>query len=298
MTTETATKVGSVSSLWRYPIKSMMGEELTSAEITERGILGDRAYALVDRETGKVVSAKNPRKWAKMFRCSAEFVEPPKQGSDMPPVRVALPGGEITVSSDADFDSRLSKALGRDVTLTATSPQQPFYDHFWFDYQTPLGRPVESPEGESITTVPLGFAAPGTFFDYSALHLLTLDTLKRLQELYPGGRWESRRFRPNIVVESEAGGDGGFIEDAWIGHGLNIGTTVSLKVFDTMVRCVMTTIPQGDLPNDPGILRTVADNHRVLMPALGKELPAVGVAVSVAAGGRVSRGDEVILQQA
>jgi len=295
MTQATATAVGSVASLWRYPVKSMIGEEIQGAEISERGIVGDRAYALVDRETGKVVSAKNPRKWAKMFQCSAQFVDEPNRSGEAPPVRVTTADEEVLTSGENGFDSKLSRVLGRDVTLTATAVQPGFYDHFWFDYQTPLGRPVESPERESITSVPLGIAASGTFFDYSALHLLTTDTLKRLEELYPSGRWEARRFRPNIVVAPEAGA-GGFVEDGWIGHGLEIGTT-HLKVFDTMVRCVMTTLPQGDLPNDPGILRTVADHHRVMMPALGKELPGVGVAVSVVSTGRISRGDTVTLQR-
>lgn len=54
-------------SLWRYPVKSMMGEELNAAGLTERGLLRDRAYALVDPSNGKVVSAKNPRKWGRLL---------------------------------------------------------------------------------------------------------------------------------------------------------------------------------------------------------------------------------------
>ena len=69
--------LGSVVSLWRYPVKSMMGEELNAAEVTQRGVLGDRAYALFDPSTGKVVSAKNPRKWANLFDFRARFVDPP-----------------------------------------------------------------------------------------------------------------------------------------------------------------------------------------------------------------------------
>jgi len=53
--------LGSVVSLRRYPIKSMMGEELNAAEITDQGLLGDRAYALVDRSDGKVASAKTAK---------------------------------------------------------------------------------------------------------------------------------------------------------------------------------------------------------------------------------------------
>jgi hypothetical protein len=71
---------GAVVSLWRYPVKSMMGEELNASDLTDRGLLGDRSLALVDTETGKVVSAKNPRKWATMFDCRAVFTKPPGAG--------------------------------------------------------------------------------------------------------------------------------------------------------------------------------------------------------------------------
>jgi uncharacterized protein YcbX len=267
----------------------MMGEEIEAAQITQRGIVGDRGFALVDAETGKVVSAKNPRKWARMFECEAAYVEQPVQLQPLPPVRVTLPGGVTITSADSSFDAAVSKFLGRDVTLTPTASQMPIIDHFWFDYQTPLGREVENPEGDSLTTVPIGFGAPGTFFDYTPLHILTTSTLNKLRALYPDGQWEVRRFRPNIVIVAAAGEDG-FVEDAWIGRELTAGE-VSLKVIDTMVRCVMTTLPQGELPNDPGILRTLADHHRVLMPAVGRELPAVGVAVTVVSGGFISRGD-------
>jgi uncharacterized protein len=62
MTAVPASGLGSIVSLWRYPVKSMMGEELNAAEVTSGGLLGDRAYALVDSSDGKVASAKNPRK--------------------------------------------------------------------------------------------------------------------------------------------------------------------------------------------------------------------------------------------
>ena len=61
------TQTGSVVALWRYPVKSMMGEELNSSEVTDRGLLGDRQFAIVDRATGKVGGAKNPRKWGQLF---------------------------------------------------------------------------------------------------------------------------------------------------------------------------------------------------------------------------------------
>src|SRR6266540_974995 len=109
--------LGSVVSLWRYPVKSMMGEELTAAEVTERGLLGDRAYALVDSSDGKVASAKNPRKWPRLFDFRATFIEPPSAAAKVPPVRITLPDGIIITSQQSNLNQILSKALGREVTL-------------------------------------------------------------------------------------------------------------------------------------------------------------------------------------
>src|SRR5208282_3045650 len=85
------TSVGSVASLWRYPVKSMLGEELDASDVDERGMLGDRVYALVDRATGKVASAKNPRRWGMLFDFRASFVESPRTNRTLPAVRVTLP---------------------------------------------------------------------------------------------------------------------------------------------------------------------------------------------------------------
>src|SRR5919202_4799331 len=87
-------ELGSVVSLWRYPVKSMMGEELNATEVTEHGLLGDRAYALVDAEAGKVASAKNPRRWPNLFDFRAGYPEPPRDARSLPPVRITLPDGE------------------------------------------------------------------------------------------------------------------------------------------------------------------------------------------------------------
>src|ERR1700719_2546647 len=90
---------GSVVSLWRYPVKSMMGEELNATEVTERGLLGDRAYALVDISDGKVATAKTPRKWPRLFDFRATVIEPARAAAKAPRVRIALPDG-TTVTSD------------------------------------------------------------------------------------------------------------------------------------------------------------------------------------------------------
>ena len=124
----------------------------------------------------------------------------------------------------------------------------------------------------------------GTFFDCAVVHVLTTATLERLRELYPQGRFEVRRFRPNIVVEI-ANGVHDFGENAWIGRTLALGDAVRLSITGPCPRCVMTTLAQGDLPKDPGILRTAAQHNLV----------NVGVYASVLQGGTVRRGDSVRL---
>src|SRR6266487_990157 len=115
----TPTVLGSIVSLLRYPVKSMMGEELNAAEVTKRGLLGDRAYALVDTSEGKVASAKNPRKWPQLFDFRAALTNVPRTDAKLPPVRLTLPDGTIVNSEQPDVHQILSKVLKREVTLCA-----------------------------------------------------------------------------------------------------------------------------------------------------------------------------------
>ena len=124
----------------------------------------------------------------------------------------------------------------------------------------------------------------GTFFDGATMHLVTTATLERLRELYPQGRFEAPRFRPNVVVATAAG-QKGFVEQAWIDHTLAIGEQVRLRVTGPCARCVMTTLAQGDLPKDPGILRTAVQHSH----------GHVGVYAAVVQGGTISLGDRVSL---
>jgi uncharacterized protein len=268
-------ELGSVVSLWRYPVKSMLGEELNAADVTARGLLGDRAYALLDPSNGKVVSAKNPRKWGSLFDFRAAFGEPPRVGAPIPPARITLPDGTIVTSEQGDINHILSHVLGREVTLATMAPQAPSLEEYWPDMEGLAHR-------ETITDEAL---PAGTFFDLAVMHLLTTATLDRLRDLYPQGRFEVRRFRPNIVVEP-ASGEKHFVEHAWLGHTLAIGEAVRLRITGPCPRCVMTTLPQGDLPRDPGILRTAAQHHQV----------NVGVYADVRQGGTIRRGDPVRLE--
>ncbi|HEY8767351.1 MAG TPA: MOSC N-terminal beta barrel domain-containing protein [Dehalococcoidia bacterium] len=276
--------IGSVISLWRYPVKSMMGEELNSAEVTEQGLLGDRAYALVDSSDGKVASAKNPRKWPQLFDFRAAFVDAPRPGAKMPPVRITLPDGTVVTSDQSDLNQILSQALNREVKLDGhrevSEPPIPGAwtakaEEYWPDM-----------DGLDHRDTVHDFDLPeGTFFDCAVVHLLTTATLDRLRELYPEGRFEVRRFRPNIVLET-TNGVKDFIENAWVGRTLAIGNTARLRLIGPCPRCVMTTLPQGDLPRDAGILRTAAQHNQA----------NVGVYAAVIGSGQVRRGNGITLE--
>jgi hypothetical protein len=266
------TEFGAVVSLWRYPVKSMMGEELNATEVTEPGLVGDRAYALIDSSDGKVATAKNPKKWPGLFDYRATLIEPARAATKVPPVRISLPDGTTATSDQGDLNQILSRTLKREVTLRAAEHGSVNAEEYWPD--------IEGLEHRDAVT---DFTLPeGTFFDCASVHLLTTATLDRLRELYPEGQFEVRRFRPNIVVQP-ALGEKSFAENGWVGRRLTIGDEVRLSITGPCARCVMTTLAQGDLPKDPGILRTAAQHNQV----------NVGVYAAVMRGGTIRRGDPV-----
>src|SRR6266516_1588480 len=115
-------QVGSVAALWRYPVKSMMGEELNSSEVTGRGLRGDRQFAVADRSPGKVGGAKNPRKWGNFVDSRAAYTQPLQMGAKLPPVRITLPDGAVVATGQADLEQVLSRAFGRDVVVEGARP--------------------------------------------------------------------------------------------------------------------------------------------------------------------------------
>jgi uncharacterized protein YcbX len=272
------TATGKVVSLWRYPVKSMLGEELNTSYVTERGLVGDRVYAVIDRQTSKVASAKNPRKWGKLFDFRSLFIDQPQVVENIPPVRITLPDGSNISSDQDDIDSSLSKVFDREVSLIkASSFEKPSYEEYWPDIDGLAQRKKVTDE-----------AMPSkTFFDIAVIHLLTTSTINRLRELYPEGRFEVRRFRPNIVIDSESGEKNDFIENSWVGKKITIGEDIVITVTGPCTRCVMISLPQGDLPQDLGILRTVSRYNQV----------NVGVYASVHHGGTIHRGDPIRLEE-
>ena len=283
---------GTVASMWRYPVKSMLGEQIDASEVSARGLAGDRAYALRDVETGKVVSAKRPRFWGRMFELQAAYESQPSAQEPHQPVKITLPDGSELTSTDPDVDRALSDVLGRKVSMITSTEDVAMLEEVWIpEKQSEPYGPVVGAEGDDrLIEIPASIGAPpGTLFDYSAVHLVSTGTLGMLAEVYPEGRFDARRFRPNIVVEVP---DKAFVENDWIGQTLAIGDEVRLEVIVPTPRCVMTTLPQSDLPKDPGILRTAArTNPQDFGPFAGQ--PCVGVYAEVVSGGTIRAGDEV-----
>ncbi|HEX7230587.1 MAG TPA: MOSC N-terminal beta barrel domain-containing protein [Candidatus Binatia bacterium] len=272
MATATET-VGTVVSLWRYPVKSMIGEELNETDVTERGLRGDRAYAVIDSSDGKAATAKNPRKWPGLFNFRARFIEPVLGRTGLFPVQITLPDGTTVDSDRSDLNQILSMALNREVMLRAAEHGSVDAEEYWPDM-----------EGLDHRNTVTDFTLPeGTFFDCAMIHLLTRSTLNRLHDYYPAGRFAVQRFRPNIVVDSSE--QKGWSENEWISHTIGIGDEVRLNITGPCGRCVMTTLSQGDLPRDNGILRAAVQQNR----------GNVGVYAAVVKGGTIRSGDPVRL---
>lgn len=269
--------LGRVSALHRYPLKSMAGEDLESADVTERGVLGDRSYALVDEEAGRVVSAKRPRRWAAMLDCRATFDTPPGREAPVPPVTVTLADGTTLASEDPDFDERLSRALGRRVRLASVAPEGASFEYRWPDMPGLVYKGREHRDEITVHRMPAG-----TFFDGSILHLLTTASLDEMRARVPGCDFDASRFRPNFVIETEHGASG-FVENDWVGRELAIGDELRIEITKPCLRCVMTTLPHGGLPKDPAILKA----------AFAENDGHVGVNARVLRVGRVAVGDEV-----
>lgn len=279
--------MGTVAALYRYPVKSMLGEAVSAVTVTDAGLRGDRGYAVLDAG-GAVGSAKHPRKWGELLRCRSRL-------DDSGTVSVVLPDGAVMAAQDPELHGRLSALLGRKVFLAAPVPERggrleravPAYEG-GVPEAARAAATVDA-TGESITT---GSVAAGTFFDFGRVHLVTTAALERLRAVHPAGDFEARRFRPNLVVDTGSGP--GFPEDGWQGRRLRVGEAL-LRVVLPTPRCVVPALGHGELPPDPGITRAVAREHRIPVLDLGR-LACLGVYLDVLEAGRVRVGDAMTPQ--
>lgn len=257
--------------LYRYPVKSMQGEALQQVNVDERGFPGDRQYAVYDGAF--FASAKHWKKWADLLTCSASLSEAG--------LRITLPDERSVKQAEAE--SALSELLGRPVELHDGAPADPRREADRADVDVLY-------QEEAIKQEPMAEASPGgRFFDHAPIHIVTTGLLNRLKDIYPDGDFAPERFRPNILLDE--GTDGYH----WIGQQLLIGDA-AFNVIDPTPRCVITTLPQGDLPRDIGILKTIAKHTAARSATLapGEMMRSVvGVYAQVVRGGSLQIGDLV-----
>ncbi len=262
--------IGVIEELWRYPVKSMLGEPLQSAAAGPGGLAGDRAWALRDLRTGNIVSAK---KWPRMFEFRAWYEVPPAPGAPGR-VRIELPGQNSVYADDAWASRVISEALGADVRLERAADLHDGRVEADIDVDTIFG---DIPINAIYTGLKPGQSIPGsfglsrgTFFDTAAIHLLTSASTDHLRQLQGGTAITSpRRFRPNVFIRTVQELKG-FVEDQWVdGATLAVG---SLRVdrIKPLLRCVMTTHAQTDLPRDLSVLRTAAQHHAAHLGVTGR----------------------------
>jgi uncharacterized protein YcbX len=265
----------------------MLGESPVSVDIGELGVEGDRRFGLVDVETGKVASAKDPRRWAQLLHCRAVH--------DGDALVFTMADGVQVRSDAADVDAVLSASLGRAVRLCSEVPD-PTYDYVWeIDGLAPDDviegtQTSTTDEGRPVSTMPLAMMAPGTFQDVAPITLMTTAALRTMASHHPDGNWHPARFRSNLVIDVD--GDE-IVENGWAGHRLAVGDVV-LEVTSPAPRCVMTTLGQPGVERDRGILRAVAKHNRREFAGLGL-WACLGAYASVVDGGQVHVGDEVRL---
>jgi uncharacterized protein len=283
--------LGTVTRLRRYPVKSMLGEDLVAGDVSRAGLAGDRRLAVVSRRTGKIASAKYPRLWRDLLTLSARAL-----GGAGPAVAalITLPDGKTVASTDADVDDVLSRLLNEPVTLTSVPPPGASLDRAV--PEAVLRDGITAPVEARLVEIGAG-APPGTFVDFAPLHLLTSATLDRIAELSPYRRAHLERYRPNVVIGT---GAAGFTENDWLGRDLRIGADLVLRVIARTPRCAIPTLAHGELPRDAEALRVLARHNRVSpllqagpeLPQAGPE-PCAGVYAEVLQPGRISTGDPV-----
>lgn len=278
-------RIGSVAALFRYPVKSMLGERADELAIGPAGALGDRTWALRELASGRIVSAK---KWSGMFGFSSSHSEPPEH-NPAAPVRITMPDGRTINADDPAASSAISAALGHQVRLEradAGKNSRAIFEPASIFGDAPLEQILPSLQKYMMERPgPDDFALrPGTFFDAAPLHLLADKTLDHLARLSGLDAFDVRRFRPNIFIAAESVG-AGFVEDEWLGAQLEIGSALKIAVIAPVIRCVMTTHAQSDLPRELGVLRAAAAHHAAL----------VGVYGAAVGSGRLRVGDPVTL---
>ncbi len=277
--------------LFRYPVKSMQGEQLSRSHIGVSGLPGDRAWAVRDEERGGIRGAK---RFPELMACAARYPDEPAPDGVSPAI-ITLPDGKTLKTSDEDIAHHLSETVGSPVTLWPLMPKEavehyrrgaPMLDDMEAELRRMFARLPEEPLPDLSVFPPelLEFESPvGTYFDAFPLLIMSKQSLAHMAEQFPDNQWDIRRFRPNLLLDVE--GEAGSPEFDWEGRQLQIGELV-LQLEIICPRCVMTTHGFADLSRDPGVMRSLVQGAQ----------GALGIYASIVTPGEVAVGDKVTLR--
>lgn len=279
--------VGTIRSIMRFPVKSLLGETLSECAVNGSGVEGDRAYALLDPTTGMIASAKQPNLWRDLLLLSAHS----GASDDADAIMVSDRSGNRIGLRDVAFAAKLSEWVGREVKLIDVRPA---------GIELNRARPDEVMVDGVDTLVmqdvlAIAAAAPsGGFFDFAPLHLMTSASLDAACAAAPEASITSERYRPNFVIETET--STAFVENHWVGRKLHIGSNVSIEVIAPTPRCAVPMLVHGDLPHSREAVAVVNTLNKIEFPMLGPgKFPCLGAYATVLAEGSVKCGDRVVL---
>lgn len=213
--------IGRVESLWRYPVKSMRGEELEEVFAGFGGVRGDRLFAFESSANRRDFPYFTGRDQRELLKYRPRFREPGYGNGAEPIVDVETPAGDtFAVDDPALIDQiRLGVDAGHHITLMRS---------------------------ESALT------------DCSPLSIFSLQTVRKLAD-ETGLTLDKRRFRANIYLDLAT--SDGFAEDAFVGQSLRIGSKVTVSILKRDGRCMMITLDPDTAEKEPAILKKVAQNH-------------------------------------
>jgi len=267
-----------ITTMWRYPVKSMLGEQVDEARLGSAGLAFDRGLALLDVTTGLVATAKHPRLWRDLLMYSAVV--------DDTRVLITSPAGWTVDALAPGVDEMLSSGLGRAVHVSSERPDAATVERP--DPRDVLDQGVEA--AVPAATLEIGQGSPGaTFVDYAPVHVITSATL---DEIGVG----HIRYRPNLVVETPPGTTP-FVENDWVGRELHVtgrGRATVLRVSLPTPRCAVPTLEHGPLGRAPHAVRALMTANQVDVPGFGV-LPCAGAYAEIVRGGVIRVGDEVTL---
>ena len=274
-----------LSQIWTYPVKSMVGETVSSCELNDLGIVGDRIWATRDLERGGIRGAK---KIGGLMQFSAERVDPALRT-----VKITAPNGESLLTNEADSSEKLSSLRGHRVVLEEL-PDASDVEHFrrgpsdtddvLAEMRAVFGRTDDEPLPDFSIFPPevMEFESPvGTHHDCYPLMVMTTSALAAMKAAVPNSVVDVKRFRPSLVVDS--GDVDGHLEFQWKNKHIAIGSAV-IEILDPCPRCVMVTRAiNNDIPEDRAVLRNIVRDLN----------QSVGVYARVLSPGKCSVGDEV-----